>query len=197
MTTELTRPSHSYGPAMMALSNDRQRNFVVALVTGEPGHGCLTRAYLAAGYEPTNRKNAGKAAHELSRDERIIAAIAEESRKTVRVHHPEAAMALLNLIRNPEHKDHARAVAMVLDRVDPVNSHHSVTVTHKVVDPDQEGLLELKAARHIGATREKLIELFGPNGLERLERLERAENAQRAASAKLIEGTAEEVKNAD
>jgi phage terminase small subunit len=194
MSTELTRESRNYGPAMMALSNDRQRNFVIALVTGEPGHGCLTRAYLAAGYEPSNRKNAGKAAH---RDERVIAAIAEEARKTVRVHHPEAVLALLNLIRNPEHKDHARAVAMVLDRVDPVNSHHSVTVTHKVVDPDQEGLLELKAARYIGATREKLIEMFGHNGLERLERLERAENAQRAVSAKLIEGTAEEIKSAD
>jgi phage terminase small subunit len=133
MSTEFTRESRNYGPAMMALSNDRQRNFVIALVTGEPAHGCLTRAYLAAGYEPSNRKNAGKAAHELSRDERVIAAIAEEARKTVRVHHPEAALALLNLIRNPEHKDHARAVAMVLDRVDPVNSHQSVTVSLRAV----------------------------------------------------------------
>jgi hypothetical protein len=69
-----------------------------------------------------------------------------------------------------------------------------MTVTHKVVDPDQEALQELRAARHIGATREKLIELFGSNGLERLEALEAAENAQRAAAAKLIEGTVQDVK---
>jgi hypothetical protein len=136
---------------------------------------------------------AGKAAYKLSRDERVLAAISEEAKKIVRVHHPEASQALLALIRNPDHKDHVRALGMVLDRVDPVNTHHSMTVVHKTVDPDQEALEELRAARHIGASREKLIELFGFNGLERLEALEAVEKAQRAASAKLIEGKAEEV----
>jgi hypothetical protein len=194
MTALQVREPDSYGPAMMALPNDRQRAFVIALVTGQPGHGCLARAYLAAGYEPANRDNAGKAAHKLSRDERVLAAIAEESKKIFRAHHPEVALALLNLIRNPDHKDHARAIGMVLDRVDPATTTHAMTVTHKVVDPDQEALQELRAARHIGATREKLIELFGSNGLERLEALEAAENAQRAAAAKLIEGTVQDVK---
>jgi hypothetical protein len=189
------RQPESFGPAMSQL-NERQRAFVIALVTGQPGHGCLTRAYLAAGYQPGgDRVLAGKAAYKLSRDERVLAAISEEARKIVRVHHPEASLALLNLIRNPDHKDHARALGMVLDRVDPVNTHHSMTVVHKVVDPDQEALEELRAARHIGASREKLIELFGFNGLERLEALEAVEKAQRAASAKLIEGKAEEVRN--
>jgi phage terminase small subunit len=184
-----------YGPAMSQL-NERQRAFVIALVTGPPGRGCLTQAYLAAGYQQGgDRVLAGKAAYKLSRDERVLAAIAEESRKIIRVHHPEAALALLNAIRNPEHKDHMRAVGMALDRVDPVNTHHSMTVVHKTVDPDQESLAELRAARHLGASREKLIELFGFNGLERLEALEAVENAQRAASAKLIEGEAEEVIN--
>lgn len=193
MTALQFREPESFGPAMSAL-NERQRSFVIALVTGEPGHGSLTRAYIAAGYECSDRSLAGKAAHRLSRDDRVIAAIAEESKKIVRVHHPEASLALLNLIRNPDHKDHARAIGMVLDRVDPMTTNHSMTVTHKVVDPDQEALQELRAARHLGATREKLLELFGANGLERLEALEAAENAQRAASAKLIEGTAQEVK---
>jgi phage terminase small subunit len=184
-----------YGPAMSQL-NERRRAFVIALLTGEPGHGCLTRACLAAGYQPNgDRALAGKGAYKLSRDERVLAAISEEAKKLVRVHHPEASLALLNVIRNPENKDHVRALAMVLDRGDPVNTHHSMTVVHKTVDPDQEALAELRAARHLGASREKLIELFGFNGLERLEALEAVESAQRAASAKLIEGKAEEVRN--
>jgi hypothetical protein len=113
------------------------------------------------------------------------------------VHHPEASLALLNLIRNPDHKDHARAIGMLLDRTEPVQTSHLMTITHKVIDPDKEALEELRAARHLGASREKLIELFGANGLDRLEGLEAIENAQRMASAKLIEGKAEEVSNAD
>jgi hypothetical protein len=189
------RQPESFGPAMMRLT-ERQRAFVVALVTGPPGHGCLTRTYLAAGYQPNgDRSLAGKGTYRLSRDERVLAAISEEARKIVRVHHPEVSQALLQVIRNPDHKDHVRAIGMVLDRVDPVTTRHDMTVVHKVVDPDQEALEELRAARHIGATREKLIELFGFNGLERLEALEAVEKAQRAASAKLIDSTAEEVRN--
>jgi hypothetical protein len=47
-------------------------------------------------------------------------------------------------------------------------------------------------ASHLGTAREKLLELFGPNGLDRLEALEAVENAQRASAAKVIEHRAEE-----
>lgn len=183
----------SFGPAMSKL-NERQRNFVIAYVTGEMGHGSLTRAYLAAGYQPDgDRSLAGKGAYRLSRDERVLAAISEESRKIVRVHHPEASQALLNVVRDPDHKDHVRAIGMILDRADPVTTRQELTVTHKTADPDQEALEELRAARSLGASRDRLLELFGFNGLERLERLEAVEKAQRAASAKLIEGSAVEI----
>jgi hypothetical protein len=181
------------GPAMSKL-NERQRNFVRAYVES-PGHGALTRAYIAAGYTCNDRITAGKAAHLLSRDEKVIAAIAEESRKIIRVHHPEAARALIGVIRDPTHKDHGRALGMILDRVDPIESKHHIDVVHRTIDPDKEALAELHAARHLGASREKLLELFGYNGLERLEGLERVEKAQRAESANLIEGTVEEVHN--
>jgi len=36
--------------------------------------------------------------------------------------------AVKNLIRDKKHKDHARAVAMVLDRIDPVETSHIVNV---------------------------------------------------------------------
>lgn len=176
------------GPAMKIL-NDKQRAFVRALVTGKPGYGSLTRAYRKSGYGKNSKPaTQSKEAHHLSRDDRIIAAIAEETRKVIRVGHPEAVAALFNMIRDPEHRDHARAVAMVIDRCDPAVTKHSVDVVHRHEDPDREALEELRALRHLGATREKLLEFFGPNGLDRLEAIEAAETAQRAARAKIVEG---------
>jgi hypothetical protein len=182
------------GPAMRALPNDRWRAFVHHLVTGKPGHGCLTRAYAAAGFSGT-RKTLTSQAHRMTRDERVIAAIAEEARKVIRIGHPEAVNALFGMVRNPEHRDHARAVAMVLDRCDPVVTTQKIDVVHRHESPDQRALEELKALRKLGTPRVTLLELFGPNGLDRLEMLEAAEIAQRAAAARVIEHDAAESAN--
>lgn len=176
------------GPAMQEL-NERQRAFVRFLVTEKPGYGALTRAYRKAGYGKNSKAaTLSKEAHHLSRDLRIIEAIAEESKKVIRVGHPEAVAALFNMIRDPRHRDHARAVAAVLDRCDPAISKHSIDVTHRHEDPDRAALEELKALRQLGTPRQKLLELYGPNGLDRLEALEAVENAHRAAAAKIIDG---------
>ena len=66
-------------------------------------------------------------------------------------------------------------------------SRHLVDVTHRTIDPDQEALEEMRAARKLGATRDKLLELYGANGLDRLEALEAIDNARRADAAKIIE----------
>jgi phage terminase small subunit len=175
------------GPAMKSL-NERQRAFVRFLVTEKPGYAALTRAYRKAGYGKNSKAaTLSKDAHHMSRDERVIAAIAEESRKVIRVGHPEAVAALFAMIRDPEHRDHARAVMGLLDRVDPVATKHSIDVTHRTIDPDQEALEEMRAARKLGATRDKLLELYGANGLDRLEALEAIDNARRADAAKIIE----------
>ncbi len=176
------------GPAMREL-NERQRAFVRFLVTEKPGYGALTRAYRKAGYGKNSKAaTLSKEAHHLSRDLRIIEAIAEELKKVIRVGHPEAVAALFNMIRDPRHRDHARAVAAVLDRCDPAISKHSIDVTHRHEDPDRAALEELKALRQLGTPRQKLLELYGPNGLDRLEALEAVENAHRAAAAKIIDG---------
>jgi hypothetical protein len=179
------------GPAMRALPNDRWRAFVMAYVTGKPGLGAITRAAKLAGFggKGGTSEHLRKQAWALSRDDRMIAAIAEEAKKVIRLGAPEAAAALLNLVRTPDHRDHARGVAMLLDRVDPTVSMHDVQVLHKVVDADEEALEELRAVRQLGATREKLLSLFGYNGLERLEALE----ARRAAAARVIDGEVTEV----
>jgi phage terminase small subunit len=173
------------GPAMREL-NERQRAFVRAYVVHPPGLGALVNSYVAAGYgtPESNRSTLAKNAHHLSCDEKVIAAIAEESKKLLKVAHPQAVNALLSLIGNPDHKDHARALAMLLDRADPLQTSHNISVTHKVVSADEEAIEELRAARALGASRERLLELFGENELPRIERLESA----KAAQAKLVTG---------
>jgi hypothetical protein len=182
------------GPAMKALPNDKWRAFVEFYIL-DPGRGAQARAARRAGFGKVNAKpiNMANTASRLMRDERMIAAISEEARKLVRAGAPEAARALLGMVRNPDHKDHARAVAMLLDRVDPVTSYQHVEVIHKHVDADQEAVEELRALRQLGTPREKLIELFGHNGLERIEALEAADAARRARDAKVIDGEAVEL----
>jgi hypothetical protein len=175
---------------MKALPNNRWRAFVEFYLLEKPGHGAQTNAARRAGFGHTRTSplNFARISSRLMRDERMMAAIAEEARKIVRAGAPEAAKALLNLVRDPEHKDHARAIGMVLARTDPEVTRHDMNIVHRVIDPDQEALEELRAARVLGASREKLLELFGGNYLPRLERLEAAETEQRATRAKLIEG---------
>jgi hypothetical protein len=176
------------GPAMRALPNNRYRAFVEFYLLEKPGHGAQTNAARRAGFghARTTPLNMARIASRCIRRDDVIAAIAEESRKLLRGGAPEAVRALQNLIRNPEHKDHARGIALVLGRTDP-------EVTNRIADPDQEALEELRAARALGATREKLIELFGGNYLPRLERLEAAEQERSAAGAKVIDGQAVEI----
>jgi len=195
---EITKPEN-YGelsPEMMALT-PMQRSFVshfLAEVIVKP-NGAPSRAARLAGYggKGTSSKahtNVVKAASDMLRDPtrntKVLAAIAVESRRMLRLGHPEAVAALYAVIRDPSHKDHVRAISTVLERTDPVTTRHDIAVTHKHVDIDAEGLEELKAARSLGATRERLVELFGSTGLDRLEAREAIEIAQRSAAAKVI-----------
>jgi hypothetical protein len=167
---------------MRKLPNDKWRMFARAYATGK---GNLSAAARAAGFGKGGTSQwCNKIGWNLSRDPRMVAAIEEEARNVIRLGAPEAARALLNLVRNEGHKDHARGVGMLLDRVYPVMTVGSVEVTHKLASPDEEALEELRAVRKLGASREKLLELFGYNGLERLEALE----ARRADNAKVIDG---------
>jgi hypothetical protein len=184
------------GPAMRALPNDQWRSYVYHLVTQKPGHGALTRAARAAGFgKNSTPTNLAKLAWHMSRDERLIAAVAEESKKVLRLGHPEAVAALLNMVRDPDHRAHHNAVLAIIDRTDPIVGRQQVEVTHRIVDPDQEALEELRALRQLGVSREKMIETFGGNGLARLERLEAADMATRAETAKMIDAKVIEVQD--
>jgi hypothetical protein len=179
------------GPAMKALPNDQWRTFVEFYVMAEkPGRGAQTMAARKAGFgKPTSKPaTLARISYRLMCDDRIVAAINEVARKIVRGGAADAARALRNMVNDPDHKDHARAVDMLLSRTDPVMSHQHIQVTHTRTDPDLEGIDQLRALRQLGTTRETLVGLFGFNGLERIERLEAADTARRAAEAKTIEG---------
>jgi hypothetical protein len=200
MTKPLARRDESWGelgPAMKALPNNRWRAFAEFYVldtytnSHKNNYGPQASAARKAGFggPKTKPKTLAHIGWELMRDDRMMAAVAEESRKLLRAGQPEAVKAVHAGVRNPDHKDHARFVAMILDRSDPVTSIQQIEVTHRL-DSDQEAIEELRAARALGATRERLLELFGGNYLPRLEKLE----AQQAA-AKVIDGHAIEIES--
>jgi hypothetical protein len=189
------RPWNEYGPAMQALTA-QQRAFVthyVAEVMVKP-YGAATRAARKAGYgyqttspHPHVSRMAHKLLHDPTYSPKIVEAIGEESRRLIRLGAPEAVGALLKLVRDPASPHHFRALDAIIQRSDPLKTEHSINVTHRVQNADEEALEELRAAREIGASREKLIEIFGGNGLTRLERLEAADIERRAEKATVIE----------
>jgi hypothetical protein len=174
------------GDAMRSLPNDQVRAFVRAYVVHPPGQGALLNSYIAAGYgkPDSKRETLSKNAWHLAHDPRVVAAVREEAVKVLRLSHPEAVNTLLECMRDPNNKDRWKCALAILERTDPTMVHNRLDITHRVIDPDQEALDELRAARSLGASREKLIELFGFNELPRLEKLE----AKKAEQAKVIEG---------
>jgi len=192
--TALTRKEESWGslgPAMKALPNDRYRAFVDFYLMEKPGYGAQTNAAKRAGFgkPETNDQTYRAIAWRIMQDPRVVAALAEEARKMLRGGAPDAVKALQGMVDDPTHKDHARAVAMVLDRTDPTVSNQHIAVTHRIVDPIQEEIEELRALRHLGTSREKLLEIYGGNGLDRLEALEAEDAATKArvVNAKVVE----------
>jgi hypothetical protein len=176
----------SMSDAMRALPNDQVRAFVRAYVVHPPGQGALLNSYISAGYgkPDSKRETLSKNAWHLAHDPKVVAAVREEVVKVLRLSHPEAVNTLLECMRDPTNKDRWKCALAILERTDPTMTHNRLDITHRVIDPDQEALDELRAARSLGASRERLIELFGSNELPRLEKLE----ARKAEQAKVIEG---------
>jgi hypothetical protein len=112
------------GPKMLALPNDRWRAFVRSLYEVRPGHGARVKAARLAGFgsENSTPQTMSNIAARLMHDERVLEAIRETDEKMIRGSAPRALGALSRLIENPRSKDHARGIAMVLDRVHPVET---------------------------------------------------------------------------
>jgi len=98
------------------------------------------RAARAAGFgtATSSNKSLSVIASKLMADDRIKAAIIEESRARLRTSAPLAVQALDALLANPDHRHHARAIEMVLSRTDPptINQNVSVEVVRRASDAD-------------------------------------------------------------
>ena len=126
--------SPTWGPKMAALPNERWRRFVCALYeVGGRSKGRSLRACKEAGFgkEGSSRDTLRAQAGRLMADSRILAAIEEEGHRRMRALPPAAIDALERLLDRPDHKDHARAIGMVIDRSDPVQTLHRVEVDHE------------------------------------------------------------------
>jgi hypothetical protein len=105
---------------------------------------------------------------------------------------PRAILRLEELLDNPKHPKHDKAIEMALSRsghgerstVD-VNVSGTVTVNHT-----DQALKDLEMLKGMGASREMLLESFGFSGLERYERM-LADRARLAAP--VVDGEFEEV----
>jgi hypothetical protein len=185
-----------WGPAMKALPSDRHRSFVLALYEVPRGYGANVAAAKMAGFgtSKSTPKSWSVIASKLAHDERILAALAEEDQKRIRASAPRAIRALQHLIEDPEHKDHGRAIGMVLDRVHPTEQRH-VHEVHHHIDHDAEAIAHLRMLKGLDVPRAKLEEVFGFSGLSRYERLLAAADGK--PEPKLIEGTATEIKRDD
>jgi hypothetical protein len=152
------------GPAMRSLANDKQRAFVRALFDAPSKDGRVIWAARVAGYgtETSSNKSLSTIGARLHTSEPIQAAIAEHSARVLRGLSPSAIKAFEDLIADPKHRDHARGIAMVLDRSDPLQTTHNVVVDHRSEREVVAATKEVIARIHELAHRAGLKELQPP-----------------------------------
>lgn len=142
-------PEDGLGPAMLALPNASMRAYVV----GRVFYGLnRARAAEAAGYSTATPDVAKVQGYRLEHDERIQAAIAEESRKLMRSQGPRSIRTLIKIRddKAAENKDRIKAATELLSRagLNAVTEGH-ITVEHKLT-PAQQDRRILELARELG-----------------------------------------------
>ena len=153
-----------YGPALRKLV-PRQQKFVLAYLAG--GGQNATQAYCDAGYGG-NRDTAKVNSYKLLHDEKVVAAIVEESRKAVAADTPYARHVVREVLDSPHlaAKDRLRAAEMILNRGGlHATSEHKVSVEHKMDHGQLVAKLKLLAA-DCGLDADKLLRQAGVQAVE-------------------------------
>ncbi len=152
----------------MAACNERERRFVVALVeTGSDN----TRAALYAGYRDTVDKDgynntAAVAGYRLAHRPRVQAAIREEAERRINGTAILAASVLVEIMRDPLHKDRYKAAVESLNRAGlQVTTKHEVNVRDDRTIGQLEEFIRVTAAKH-GLDPEQLMGKSKPLALE-------------------------------
>ena len=123
-----------YGPLMMALPNDRERNYIVGVLQGLTGAAAAKAAGFGNSEGTTSAESYARIAHRLNSRQRIAAAMQEQIAATIKSLGPAAVNAARQLLTNTTHKDHGRAVFAVIDKILPTETRSNVVVTHKTED---------------------------------------------------------------
>lgn len=164
--TPVTLPDEGeWGPAMRALGSDRQRRFVYAFVMD--GGRNYQRAYLEAGFSPGTVNAATVNAWKLAHDERIQAAIREESYKRLGRTGAAAADFLASVVENPDMKTAMRMKASleILNRIGiHAMTEHKVTVEKKM-NPQEKIDHAMRLAQALGLDPAKLLGAAGVKAL--------------------------------
>jgi hypothetical protein len=171
------------GPMMRALPSDRWRAAAVARFKVKTN----TAALMLAGFGdvPGGSTCMKQMAYEVFHDERMLRALKELGEQHLVAGIPNAIRVLDEIMADVKHKDRLKAAQARLDRAYPLTTHQHVTVEH--IDHDAEAVAQLRVLKGLGVAHEKLIEVFGTNGLTRFERLLALEDGKRADAAKVIE----------
>lgn len=161
-------PEADLGPAMLALT-PMQHRFVMEFSRGPTaGYGGAIRACKAAGYAGT--ENSLKVtAHQVLHNPKVQDALREVGGKIIRASAFELIRTVAEIARDLSHKDCLKANLALLDRGGfAVETVHHVTVEH--VDRNKETLEQLQVLLQLDVPRDRLVELYGADGLFHLER---------------------------
>jgi len=141
------------GPAMRELS-EPQRRFVLAMV--EMGTDNYTAAARVAGYGGTDGATL-VAAHRLSHNPAVQAAIREEADRRLRAGAILAASALIEIVADKSHKDRFKAADRLLERAGMLveNINRTIVEDHRT-DKEIEQAIILMARRN-GLDPQKLL----------------------------------------
>jgi hypothetical protein len=150
-----------------------------------------TAAAQAAGYSDASEACKVRAHGLLQRDD-IQDAIAALCRKYLFSLAPKAILRLEEMLDNPRHPQHQRAVDSLLNRTGHAEkSAVDVNVEMKVTDRTAEAIATLRHMIELGVPEAKQIEVMGFSGYGRYLRLMQEEDAK--GQPKLIESTATEI----
>ena len=137
--------NNQFGPAMSKLTAQEQ---LFVLCFFENG-GNQSAALESAGYEFKNRNTKARLANYYIHTDRINAAIAEESKRRTAMLAPKVQKALENIIDNPQHQDHFKALKMARDDAGISRAVERVlNVKVEVSDADKIEAIRLFAIAH-------------------------------------------------
>lgn len=168
---EVEATAEDFGPAMSAVF-PREREFIIALLEGKSAAQAAREAGYGAPDGSSTAETMSRIGYRLTHTGRVIDALSEQAKRSVRGLVPEALKAAREVLMTTSHKDRVRVAMSVLDRIDPpqtnINAH--VEVVHRSADMEKHAY-ELWQELRESMSRSLLAELLGARRLEHYEKI--------------------------